>query len=174
MVYENASQRKTYVAHVFDKGECLRKKEILDSLPEEWASLHKNGYVHIHDLDAYGLTYNCLTFNLLNKFPYDEFEGLSDTGKILRLFNYLERIVSKVGNEQSGGMGFGNFDNDLATIINTLQITVNEVNLRLIRESIKEFLVWCNASHERMGQVSYYVTLNIGLADSALAQFICC
>ena len=173
IVYENAAQRKTYVGEVYDQGERKVKDEVLNGLPEEWARLHRDGHIHIHDLDAYGLTYNCLTFDLLKGFPYDSFEGLSDSRKVLRLFEFYKSIVSKVGNEQSGGMGFGNFDLDTATILRNLGVPENEACRGLIRDSIAEFIQWCNDSHERMGQVSFYVTLNIGLADSDLSRHIC-
>ncbi len=172
-VYENASMRKTYVARVFDSGEQITKERILDSLSPEWSELHKDGHIHIHDLDAYGLTYNCLTFDILRHFPYSEYEGLSDTGKILTMFRYFENLISKVGNEQSGGMGFANFDNDLATIIANLNLRLNEDTKELLREIIGDFILWCNDSHERMGQVSYYVTLNIGLAQDEISRYIC-
>ena len=173
MVYENASMRKTYVAAVYDEGERAVKKAVLESLPSKWSLLHKDGHVHIHDLDAYGKTYNCLTFDLLKEFPYSDYEGMSDTGKILTIFRFFESLISKVGNEQSGGMGFANFDKDLATIIRNLKIELNDSIMGLLRESIADFLLWCNDSHERMGQVSYYVTLNIGLAEDELSRYIC-
>ena len=53
---DNASNRKSYVGKVFNIGEKARKNKILKSLNPEWARLHKDGYIHIHDLDAYGLT----------------------------------------------------------------------------------------------------------------------
>jgi ribonucleoside-triphosphate reductase len=171
--YENASMRKTYVAHVFDKGERLVKEEILNSLPQEWSDLHRDGHIHIHDLDAYGLTYNCLTLDILKKFPYHDYSDLTDTRKVLTIFRFLENVISKVGNEQSGGMGFANFDKDLATIILGVGIEIDDDIKTLLRESIADFIQWCNDSHERMGQVSYYVTLNIGLADNELSRFIC-
>ena len=173
IVYENAAQRKTYVGEVYDQGEHKVKEDVLNNLPEEWARLHRDGHIHIHDLDAYGLTYNCLTFDLLKGFPYSSFEGLSNSRKVLRLFEFYKSLVSKVGNEQSGGMGFGNFDLDTATLLKNLGVPEDETCLGLIRDSIAEFLQWCNDSHERMGQVSYYVTLNIGLADSDLSRYIC-
>ena len=52
-------------------------------MPKEWAEFHRSGVIHIHDLDAYDLTYNCLTFDIINKFPYAEFEGFSEQGKII-------------------------------------------------------------------------------------------
>ena len=83
---DNAANRSSYVGYVYHKGEEVFKKEVLNSLPAEWSKLHTEGYIHIHDLDAYGKTYNCLTFNLLQNFPYQLFDGLSENGKIIRVF----------------------------------------------------------------------------------------
>lgn len=173
LVNENAAQRKTYVGFIFDEGENCRKKEVLRKLPAEWASMHNSGYIHIHDLDAYGLTYNCLTFDILGKFPYDRYEKLDDFQKITGVFEFIKQLIAKVANEQSGGMGFANFDIDLAFIFKNLNVNLNEINQKLIYASIYNLILWCTDSHERMGQVSYYVTLNIGLADDEYSRFIC-
>jgi len=173
LVNENAAQRKTYVGFIFDEGENSRKKEILRKIPVEWASMHNEGRIHIHDLDAYGLTYNCLTFNILNKFPYDQYEGLDDFQKITGVFEFLKQLIAKVSNEQSGGMGFANFDRDIATILKDLDVELSDINQKLVYTSIYNLILWCTDSHERMGQVSYYVTLNIGLADNEYSRFVC-
>ena len=86
---ENAANRYSYVGEVYNVGESKRKEEILNSLPAEWSDLHKKGYIHIHDLDAYGLTYNCLTFNLLKDFPYERFKNMNEQRKILATFEYI-------------------------------------------------------------------------------------
>jgi ribonucleoside-triphosphate reductase len=171
--YENASMRKSYVGYVFDKGEIFVKKTVLKSLPEKWSALHKDGHIHIHDLDAYGITYNCLTFNLLNKFPFKSFDGFDEIRKILGVFDYYKDIIAKIGNEQSGGMAFANFDRDTAEVLVALGVTDSEANRKIIRGCISSLIYYCNNAHERMGQVSYYVTLNIGLADSEFSRFIC-
>lgn len=168
---DNAANRTSYVGFVYNIGEKAYKNEILNSLDEKWSKLHKDGTIHIHDLDAYGLTYNCLTFDLINKFPYEEFKKYSETGKILRLFEFIKDLFTKIGNEQSGGMAFANFDNEISTIFEGLKIDYKK-HKDLIFESITELILWCNGNHSRMGQTSYYVTLNIGLADNECARFI--
>jgi len=170
---KNAAQRKTYVGQVFDKGENLVKRETLNSMKKEWKKLHEEGDIHIHDLDAYNYTYNCLTFNILDKFPYESLKKYDDRRKISSLFEHYKNMISKVGNEQSGGMGFGNFDIDTAKILKNLDVNFNIENEELLRDRIWDFIVWCNNSHERMGQVSYYVTLNVGLANDELSRKIC-
>lgn len=168
---DNAANRTSYVGYVYNVGEKTFKNEILNSLKPEWAKLHKEGYIHIHDLDAYGLTYNCLTFDLIRKFPYEEFNNLSDSRKILRLFEFIKDIFTKLGNEQSGGMAFANFDNEIAEVLEKLNINYENYK-ELISDSIAELILWCNGNHSRMGQTSYYVTLNIGLAKNESARFI--
>ena len=156
---------------MFIISEKKYKDDILNSLPKEWANLHRNGTIHIHDLDAYGLTYNCLTFDIINKFPYDKFKTFSDQGKIIHLFEFIKDLFEKVGNEQSGGMAFANFDNEIAEILSSLKVDFSKYK-DLISDLISELILWCNDNHSRMGQTSYYVTLNIGLAKNECARFI--
>ena len=169
---ENAANRYSYVGEVYNVGESKRKEEILNSLPTEWSDLHKKGYIHIHDLDAYGLTYNCLTFNLLKDFSYERFKGMNEQRKILATFEYIKKLFADIGNEQSGGMAIANFDNEIAYILENLGVAFNEDNKNTIANAIYNLIVWCSETHTRMGQTSYYVSLNIGLAKNEVARFI--
>ncbi len=168
---ENAANRNSYVGDVYTVGEHKVKNEILSSLPSKWAKLHNDGYIHIHDLDAYGLTYNCLTFNF-EWFDVHPYVGLSDQEKIIHLFDYFKMLITELGNEQSGGMAFANFDNEVRDILNKVKVEDNVANRETLRICIKEFILWCNKNHTRMGQTSYYVTLNIGLANDSMSRFI--
>ena len=168
---DNAANRKSYVGKVFNLGEKQEKEFILNSLKPEWAKLHREGYIHIHDLDAYGLTYNCLTFDILNAFPYKNFEGLSSEEKIVGTFDFIKELLAKIGNEQSGGMSFANFDKDFAVIFTKLGINYKDFE-SLFRASTRSLILWCNNMHTRMGQTSYYVTFNIGLGTDDFARFL--
>lgn len=168
---DNAANRKSYVGKIYNLGERKEKNEVLKSLKPEWAKLHEEGYIHIHDLDAYGLTYNCLTFDILNAFPYDRFKGLSQVEIIVSVFDFLKELFAKMGNEQSGGMSFANFDSDFAMIFERLGVSFKE-NETIFKACMRSFILWCNDIHTRMGQTSYYVTLNIGLGTSDFARFL--
>ena len=100
---DNAANRTSYVGYVYNVGEKEYKNRVLDYIKKEWADLHRSGAIHIHDLDAYGLTYNCLTLDL-SDFPYKDFEKFSEQGKVIHLFEFLKDLLTKLGNEQSGGM----------------------------------------------------------------------
>lgn len=169
---DNAANRYSYIGEIYSLGEKLRKKNILNAMPEKWRKLHEDGHIHIHDLDAYGLTYNCLAFNILADFPYEKFIGMTDEKKIAGTFQYIIKLFENMGNEQSGGMAFANFDNELAEILSATGVNLNDANRRIISAQMRELILWCNDTHTRMGQTSYYVTFNIGLAEGDFARFI--
>ena len=122
---DNAANRTSYVGNVYNIGEKKFKEDVLNSLPERWSKLHREGYIHIHDLDAYGLTYNCLAFNLVNNFPIEQFDSIvSNSGRIIHLFELIKELFTKIGNEQSGGMAFANFDNEMADMLYKLHIKI--------------------------------------------------
>lgn len=168
---DNAANRKSYVGHIFNIGEKREKETILNSLNPEWSRLHKEGYIHIHDLDAYGLTYNCLTFDILGSFPYKKFEGLSFEDKIVGVFDFLKELLAKIGNEQSGGMSFANFDIDISTIFQNMGVIFYDFEA-VFKACIRSLILWCNNMHTRMGQTSYYVTFCIGLGTDSFARFL--
>lgn len=168
---DNAANRASYVGYIYNIGEIKHKDDILNSIPKEWASLHRKGYIHIHDLDAYDLTYNCLTLDLAKIFPFNDFKNYNEESKLINIFSFIKELLINLGNEQSGGMAFANFDNELASIITKLNINYLN-NKNLIKALLSDFIIWCNNNHTRMGQTSYYITLNIGLANNELAHYI--
>ena len=148
---DNAANRYSYIGEIYSLGEQLKKRQILESMP---------------------MTYNCLTFNILEDFPCEKFNALTDEKKVAGVFGYITNLMTDMGNEQSGGMAFANFDDELAKIFAQLNLSLSDVNKWLISAAMRELILWCNDTHTRMGQTSYYVTFNIGLAGSDFARFI--
>ncbi len=168
---DNAANRASYVGYIYNIGERKHKEDILNNIPKEWSSLHQKGYIHIHDLDAYDLTYNCLTIDLAKIFPFNDYRNYDEKSKLINIFSFIKELLINLGNEQSGGMAFANFDNELASIITKLNIN-HLNNKKLIKALLNDFIIWCNNNHTRMGQTSYYITLNIGLANNELSRYI--
>ena len=169
---DNASRRETYVGKVYTIGSDASKADALKKLPEEWSRLHTDGHIHIHDLDAYDFAYNCLAFNL-SQFPFEFMKQYSTSGRIFATFNYFKDIISKVGNEQSGGMSFANFDVQLGEIFEKLEVPLTQTHTLLLEDAIREFINWCSNNHERRGMDCEYVSLNIGLASTEWARLTC-
>ena len=170
--FDNASQRKTFLGTVYEAGIMQKKKEVLAAMDHRFSKLHAEGRIHIHNLEAYGQTYNCLMLDVVKRFPYERLKGLSDFGKLSGVFDHYKDIIAKMGNEQSGGMGFANFDEETETIFHNLGIADNPTNLRVLREGIGSLIDWINRARERGGQTSYYVSLNIGLARGKVGRFV--
>jgi len=169
--FDNAAQRKSYVGTVYAVGTKEVQERILGELPEAFSRLHREGVVHIHDLEAYGQTYNCLQMDVLGSFPFERFEGYSTYRKITAIFDHYRDLVVKLANEQSGGIGFPNFDLELEVLFERLGIDAAENNLQLLQDMIEAFVDWCNRARERCGQTSYYVSLNMGLAVGDVGRF---
>ena len=134
---DNAANRKSYVGKVYNLGEKQEKKRILSSLKPEWAKLHEEGYIHIHDLDAYGLTYNCLTFDILNAFPEINPIWLqTGEGEMIlpRINSPVEQRVNGDGNKFSGS---GDVSDGVPASL--LQQALNEITemRQLLAESVR-------------------------------------
>lgn len=169
--HDNAAQRKTYVGYVYEIGTNKIIEDILNEIDPKYSQLHKEGKIHIHDLEAYGQTYNCLQMDVLQGFPYERLKHFSDFRKINEIFNHYRDLIVKLGNEQSGGIGFPNFDDELAVLFERLNIPVNDENLQVLNDSIESFIFWINDARERCGQVTYYVSLNLGISTKKVGRF---
>ena len=92
---------------------------------------------------------------------------------MIHLFELIKELFTKIGNEQSGGMAFANFDNEMADMLNILEIKLTKDIKELFKSLTRELILWCNGNHTRMGQTSYYITFNVGLAKNDIARFVC-
>lgn len=169
--FDNAAQRKTYVGYVYKAGTETIKEKVLNELDEKYSKLHREGKIHIHDLEAYGQTYNCLQMDIIQGFPYERLRRFSDFRKIMEIFVHYKDVIVKLGNEQSGGIGFPNFDEEIEILFDRLNIEDNEEHLAVLRDSIESFIDWVNGARERCGQVTYYVSLNLGLSTGKIGRF---
>ena len=166
----NAAQRKSYIGTVYEAGTRAVQASVLAQLEPRFSSLHRDGSIHIHDLEAHGLTYNCLQVDIVRGFPFERFLEADDFSKITGIFDYYRHIVVRLGNEQSGGIGFPNFDGELQVFFDRLDIEDSEGNRRMLRGAIAAFIDWCNTTRDRGGQTTYYVTLNLGLATGRVGR----
>lgn len=126
----------------------LRKTEKLKN------KLHEEKYIHIHDNEYNGVTYNCLGINFVDK-KYDEIEK----SELLEL--NLEKLFEEIvflTNEQSGGIGYINIDADLADIFKEITI---EKGISSVRRLFKKLNLPLRNGYERA-----YVTFNLGLDTS--------
>ena len=140
---DNATQR------IVKAGEDKLKQELLDSeIPEFAVCNHKNKAVHIHDLEFYSISHNCIGIRVQHLLGNKEYS-------LKHALRELGRKIIWLTNLQSGGIGFIDFDSDMAVYINT------DSDEEIIEE-LREFFFDLNV-FSRKGCEKPYVTFNFGL-----------
>jgi len=170
--YDNASQRLKASAYVYNIGAKEAKRRILKTIDKKFSNLHRKGKIHIHDLETYKYTYNCLQLDVLKGFPYDKFSKYSNSRKIIEIIRHFENLINKLGHEQSGGIGFPNIDDEISILFEKLKIPDSTENLQVLRDNLESLVDWLNEAHERNCQYSFYVTFNLGLSTKKVGRFV--
>ena len=108
----------TPMGAMLQQGANTAKEYYLDTMIDpEHARLHREGYIHIHDLDFYGWTTTCCQIDLLKLF-----EGGFNTGHghlrepkgILSYAALAAIAIQSNQNDQHGGQAICDFDYGLA------------------------------------------------------------
>lgn len=164
---DNAAIRFNYVSELYQGGVEKEKQRILNLLNEDEAHLHQSGDLHIHDLEGYGKIYNCCAPNLQSWLCPDAYlSHASPYGKILGIFESLKRLITMLATNQTGGIGFSNFDQDIAEVLRVSAIEFGWDTVAFLGECVREFICWINTTYTRYCREPYYLTLNIGLDTS--------
>lgn len=151
-VIDLANRKRNTAGVVSEDGQNYRKECILSQIvPERNAAKHRSRTCHIHDLECYDLTYNCIGISVKNM--------VGNRNRSFRdMLHTLYRKIVELTNIQSGGIGFINFDSDIAPYIG------NESDGE-IQEAFHELFLDLNMS-TRKGCENPYVTFNFGLDTS--------
>lgn len=98
------------------------KEFVLDYLlDKKWSKLHRTKWLHIHDLDFYELTYNCLQVDLKAALHqgFSTGSGFNTEPRSINTAAALSAIViQSCQNSQYGGISLGNLDEGLAPYVN--------------------------------------------------------
>ena len=154
---ELANIQKNTMSSILDVGEKACKLAVLDGVPERFASLHRRGYIHIHDLEFYDKAYNCIGLSVGDL--------VRDTGiQVSAVLRRLYRGIVSLTNNQSGGIGFLDFDGDMAAYC------MDECD-EVLTDAFRNFFEDLNV-YSRKGCEMPYTTLNIGCGVSTNARRI--
>lgn len=151
-VIDLANRKRNAAGVILEAGQDSKKKDILSNIvTKRYAEKHDSRTCHIHDLEYYNTTYNCLGISVKDM--------VGDRKRSFgNMMNALHRAIVELTNMQSGGIGFIHFDSDVAAYI-------EEENDEEIIEIFHEFFLDLNMS-TRKGCENPYVTFNFGLATS--------
>lgn len=169
---DNSAKRKNFCSDIYETGVSQEKQKIIGLLQKHFGLMHTSGDIHIHDLEGFGKVNNCCTPDWKCILFFQHYQSESDAGIIGEIFNTLEIHISLLGNSQSGGIGFGNFDLEISRTLQHLDIAYTSDNQKILCDHIRLFLYWINHSYTRYCREPYYVTLNIGLGTDPWSRSV--
>jgi len=119
---DNANEAGATPAGTYGKiaSETNKMFNLLNNISRKYAQEHKEGRIHIHDLNFYNLTFNCL-FAPVNKLltrGFDSGTGYIRAAKSIQSAASLTAVILQLqSNQQYGGIACDNFDFDLAPFV---------------------------------------------------------
>lgn len=142
---DNANESGATPAGTYGKiaSETNKMYNLLNNINRKYAQEHKDGHLHIHDLNQYNLTFNCLFAPvgklLLNGF--DSGTGFLRSPKSIQTAAALTAVILQLqSNQQYGGIADDNLDFDLAPFV--------DISFRKnLKEELSRYLEY-NTEHE--------------------------
>lgn len=160
---ENANVGNSPSAKMLQIASAASKYYYLNNIiPEEMSKAHINGDVHIHDLDYYGKTLNCLqidlTHLLLNGFNTG-YGFIRPPKRISSAAAQAAIILQSNQNDMFGGQSFPHFDRSMGEVIRHQcpDTTDNE-----IYQAMEGLVYNLNTMHSRAGAQVPFSSINIG------------
>ncbi len=160
---DNANISNSPSAKMLQIASAASKEYYLNRLiPAPMAQAHRRGDIHIHDLDFYGKTLNCVNIplNKLLEEGFNNGHGYIRPPKRPGSATALAAIILQSSqNDMFGGQSFGFFDFDMAPFME--KATDEEVY-----QAMEALVYNLNSMHSRAGAQVPFSSLNLGLDTS--------
>ena len=119
---DNANESGATPAGTYGKiaSETNKMYNLLNNINRKYAQEHKDGHMHIHDLNQYNLTFNCLfaPVGKLLRTGFDSGTGYLRSPKSIQTAAALTAVILQLqSNQQYGGIADDNLDYDLAPFV---------------------------------------------------------
>lgn len=167
---DNAARRATFAGETYLAGVRTRQRAVLDTISPRFRELHECGAMHLHDLEGYGSAPNCLAPNWAAHVETGRVRSASRMQRAAFPFDVLRQLITDLGNEQTGGIGFVDFDAEIAGLLSHLGLA--EADEEYVQAALLSFLEWINVTRTRYGLECYYVTLNLGTCCLPLGRAV--
>ena len=142
---DNANESGATPAGTYGKiaSETNKMYNLLNNINRKYAQEHKDGHLHIHDLNQYNLTFNCLfaPVGKLLRNGFDSGTGFLRSPKSIQTAAALAAVILQLqSNQQYGGIADDNLDFDLAPFV--------DISFRKnLKEELTRYLEY-NEDHE--------------------------
>ncbi|MHB1392296.1 MAG: anaerobic ribonucleoside-triphosphate reductase [Clostridia bacterium] len=160
---DNANVGNSPSAKMLQIASAASKHYYLNNvIPEEMSKAHNAGDIHIHDLDYYGKTLNCLQIDLTALLASGFNTGYGFIRPPKRIGSATAQaaiILQSNQNDMFGGQSFPHFDKSMAEVIRKQcpNTTDNE-----IFQAMEGLVYNLNTMHSRAGAQVPFSSINIG------------
>ncbi|MCF8010616.1 MAG: anaerobic ribonucleoside-triphosphate reductase [Clostridiales bacterium] len=164
---ENANVNNSPSAKMLQIASAASKNYYLSRMiPEEMSQAHKQGDIHIHDLEFYGKTLTCIYIPLgrLLSEGFDTGHGFIRPPQRPTSASALAAIILQSSqNDMHGGQSFAFFDRDMAGF-------VEDADENEVYQAMEALVYNLNSMHSRAGSQVPFSNLNLGTETSEAAR----
>ncbi len=160
---ENANVSNSPSAKMLQIATAASKQYYLSNmLPEEYARAHDEGSMHIHDLDYYSKTLNCLQIDLSRMLKEGFNTGYGYIRPPKRIASAAAQaaiILQSNQNDMFGGQSFPHFDRSMGEVIRGLK---KRPEYEEIYQAMEGLIYNLNTMHSRAGAQVPFSSINLG------------
>ncbi|MBT9173723.1 MAG: Anaerobic ribonucleoside-triphosphate reductase [Syntrophomonadaceae bacterium] len=165
---ENANISNSPSAKMLQIASAASKRYYLSNLlPDEFSQAHTSGALHIHDLDYYGKTLNCLQIDLTRLLTEGFNTGYGFIRPPKRVASAAAQaaiILQSNQNDMFGGQSFPHFDCSMAQVIRQMPVLPDEEE---IFQAMEGLIYNLNTMHSRAGAQVPFSSINLGTDTTA-------
>ncbi|MCX7695172.1 MAG: anaerobic ribonucleoside-triphosphate reductase [Caloramator sp.] len=170
---ENANIGNSPSAKMLQIASAASKQYYLSNvIPSHIAKAHVNCDIHIHDLDFYGKTLNCLQIDLtkllLNGFNTG-YGYIRPPKRISSATAQAAIILQSNQNDMYGGQSFPHFDKSMAEVIRNLK---EKPSYEEIFQAMEALIYNLNSMHSRAGAQVPFSSINLGTDTSEEGRLV--
>lgn len=170
---ENANIGNSPSAKMLQIASAASKQYYLTNvIPEHIAKAHVNCDIHIHDLDFYGKTLNCLQIDLTNLLQNGFNTGYGYIRPPKRISSATAQaaiILQSNQNDMYGGQSFPHFDKSMAAVIRNLN---EKPSYEEIFQAMEALIYNLNSMHSRAGAQVPFSSINLGTDTSEEGRLV--
>ncbi len=170
---ENANVNNSPSAKMLQIAMAASKQYYLSNLvPEEFARAHVEGSFHIHDLDYYSKTLNCLQIDLSQLLQEGFNTGYGFIRPPKRIASAAAQsaiILQSNQNDMFGGQSFPHFDRSMGEVIRGLK---KQPDYEEIYQAMEGLIYNLNTMHSRAGAQVPFSSLNFGTDTTAEGRMV--
>lgn len=170
---ENANIGNSPSAKMLQIASAASKQYYLSKVvPEDMAKAHINCDMHIHDLDYYGKTLNCLQIDLgklLSEGFNTGYGYIRPPKRIASATAQAAIILQSNQNDMFGGQSFPHFDKSMAGFIRNLK---EKPDYNEVYQSMEALVYNLNSMHSRAGAQVPFSSINLGTDTSEEGRMV--